>query len=121
MGIVVAHDRFQHPSCDLYLVACEIARVVPGQSFRLIIRKITAHRGRNSIFIFSCFLAPLVLLLSIFLLQMLPNSCQLNVACALVNRTDLAIPEVLLCETLSDKTHAPHPFNCRTRYSSCHL
>lgn len=116
MGIVVAHDRFQHPSCDLYLVACEIARVVPGQSFRLIIRKfirkITAQRGRNSIFSFTCFLAPLVLLLSILLLQVLPNGCQLNVACALVDRTDLAIPEILLCETLSDETHAPHPFNC---------
>lgn len=50
-------------------------------------------------------------LLRVQLLQVLRNSCQLDVTCALVNGANLAVTEVLLRKTLSYEAHTTHPLD----------
>ena len=45
----------------------------------------------------------------------------LDIAGSLINSSNLAISEELLCQTLPDETHAAHPLNCQTRYPSGNL
>ena len=49
----------------------------------------------------------------ILLLQELRNSLQLNVTRTLVDSTNLAVPEHLLSNTLTDEAHAAHPLDSR--------
>lgn len=50
-------------------------------------------------------------LLRIQLLQMLCNSCQLDIARPLIDSTNLAIPEILLRQPLSYESHTTHPLD----------
>lgn len=50
-------------------------------------------------------------LFSVLLLQELSNCLQLNVTCAFVDGTDLAVTEHFLGDAFTDKAHAAHPFD----------
>jgi hypothetical protein len=51
------------------------------------------------------------ILFGVLPLQQFGNGCQLDVAGALVNGTNLAVSPVLLGKALSDEAHAAHPFH----------
>jgi hypothetical protein len=65
--------------------------------------------------------SPTSYLLGIPLLQRLPNRRELDITRPLINRTNLAIPEVLFRQSLPHKSHTTHPLHSLPTHLSGHL